>query len=123
MQTLTLELSDGVTLQLRQVPPGEFRMGSRGYDPWEEPAHQVRITQPFWLGIFPVTQAQYAHLYARHRNEFHGQALHPAENMSWHEAVDFCRVLREALAAQLDAAGLGSWSMDLPSEAQWEYAC
>jgi len=56
----------------RPIPPGEFWMGSRGYNESEEPRHRVRIPAPrgpdgtaleglpaFWLGETPVTQAQF----------------------------------------------------------------
>ena len=51
------------------IPPGEFLMGSspeelaKGSEPkWfrsEQPQHQVRITRPFYLGVYEVTQEQY----------------------------------------------------------------
>ena len=34
-------------------------MGARGYEHDEEPVHEVEITQDFYLGIYPVTQAQF----------------------------------------------------------------
>ena len=56
---ITLWLPGEVALLLRRIEAGTFRMGSRGVDPDEEPVHRVRIAQPYYVGTFPVTQAQY----------------------------------------------------------------
>jgi len=95
--------------------PERFRMGSRGSDAREEPAHWVVIRRPaagvppFWLAETPVTQAQlavwtdssdYADWFARHREElelrevhsssFPGKPEYPAEQVTWWEALAFC---------------------------------
>ena len=56
---LTIELPGGVPMFFRRIEKGEFEMGSRGYRAEEEPVHRVVITNDFYLGTFPVTQAQY----------------------------------------------------------------
>jgi formylglycine-generating enzyme required for sulfatase activity len=53
---VALWLPGDVPLLLRRIEAGTFRMGSRGL---EEPVHRVRITEPYYLGTFPVTQAEY----------------------------------------------------------------
>lgn len=71
-------------------------MGARGYSN-SEPVHEVSITQPFYFGIYPVTQAQFAAWTEseniEHENEFHGNPNHPAENMDWHQAREWCEWL------------------------------
>jgi formylglycine-generating enzyme required for sulfatase activity len=67
---------DGVEMAFRLIPAGSFRMGARGYQPDEEPVHEVRIPEPFWMAETPVTQAQLA-LWTRaegivHANHFPG---------------------------------------------------
>ena len=111
-------------MAFRLIPAGAFRMGSRGYDDREEPVHLVKIPAPFWLAETPVTQAQFA-LWTRaedikHENHFKERPEHPAENLSWHEAVSFCAWLSREKAGQFPE---GSALACLPTEAQWEYAC
>jgi formylglycine-generating enzyme required for sulfatase activity len=118
----------GVEMRFRHVPAGRFRMGSRGMGRlvrWfnnEEPVHWVEITQPFWMAETPVTQAQFGAWKPGHQNRFSGLANHPAENMTWDEAFEYCRWLWEApeLRGQLPDRTIEA---SLPTEAQWERAC
>ena len=135
-------LPGGVEMALRRIPAGEFTMGSRGSgDSDEEPEHRVVISRDFWLGETPVTQAQFATWsesddYAGwfrenagrfdedqrdrpHQNSFQGDGDLPAENLSWYEARAFCRWLVQKADHLPDRFRTG----DLPTEAQWEYAC
>jgi formylglycine-generating enzyme required for sulfatase activity len=56
-------LTNSIGMQLALIPTGSFVMGSpddeedRSED--EGPQHQVEITRPFYLGLYPVTQAQW----------------------------------------------------------------
>jgi formylglycine-generating enzyme required for sulfatase activity len=111
-------------MAFRLIPAGKFRMGSRGYNPNEEPVHEVEIPEPFWMAETPVTQAQFA-LWTEaegidHKNHFAGRPDHPAENMDWRQAVSFCDWLTRTKGAQFpDGFRLAC----LPTEAEWEYAC
>ena len=55
-------LEDG--LWLVRIPAGKFRMGSpegeAGRNADEGPQHEVRITQPFYMGKYPVTKGDFA---------------------------------------------------------------
>ena len=74
------------------------------------------------MGETPVTQRQYALYRSEHRNVFPGNPDHPAENLTWHDAVAFCEWLSERLRISDDyPEGMGS--VRLPWEAEWEYAC
>ena len=111
-----------IKMAFRHIPAGSFRMGSRGYYPDEEPVHEVRIPESFWLAETPVTQAQFA-LWTRakgieHENHFKGNPNHPAENMTWSDAIKYCAWLTRVKAGEMP--GL---IVCLPTEAEWEYAC
>jgi formylglycine-generating enzyme required for sulfatase activity len=113
-------------MRLALIPAGAFRMGSpedeAGRSADEGPVHEVRITRPFYLSIHPVTQAQYQRLMGSNPSHFHpgrgGGPEHPVEQVSWDEAVEFCRRLSELPEER--AAGR---VYRLPTEAEWEYAC
>jgi len=96
-------------------------MGARGYSN-SEPVHEVSISQPFYFGIYPVTQAQFAAWTESenidHENEFHGNPNHPAENMDWHQAREWCEWLMTVCNKIPDG-----FRARLPTEAEWEYAC
>ncbi|MBD2387530.1 bifunctional serine/threonine-protein kinase/formylglycine-generating enzyme family protein [Cylindrospermum sp. FACHB-282] len=119
---LVEELSKAVTLEMVLIPDGIYMMGSPELegDADERPQHQV-IVEPFFMGKFPVTQAQWRAVAALpkvqqtlnpHPAKFKGLNL-PVENVSWHEAIEFC--------ARISAKTGRDYR--LPSEAEWEYAC
>jgi formylglycine-generating enzyme required for sulfatase activity/tRNA A-37 threonylcarbamoyl transferase component Bud32 len=118
----TEELGKAIALEMVAIPGGTFLMGSPEYegDADERPQHKVTVA-PFFMGKFPVTQAQWKVVAALPKVR---QPLNPnpsknkgpnrpVENVSWHEAVEFC--LRLAQKTGRDYR--------LPSEAEWEYAC
>jgi formylglycine-generating enzyme required for sulfatase activity len=110
----TVDLGQGVTLEMVLIPGGTFMMGSpdnEDRDSAEGPQHQV-ILSGFWMGKYPVTQAQYQSIMGNNPAKFKGNNR-PVENVSWHEAMEFCDRLSEKLGQPYT----------LPSEAQWEYAC
>lgn len=96
-----------------------YSMGARKNYRGEEPRHFVTITQPFYLGTFPITQEQFARWKPEHENCFPNRPDHPAEQISWGDAVDYCGWLKRICAVQIPA----DLDVGLPSEAQWEYAC
>jgi formylglycine-generating enzyme required for sulfatase activity len=118
----TETLSADVRLEMVKVPGGSFDMGSpagQGNDN-EHPQHRVTLA-PFWIGKYPVTQAQWQTVAALPKCEidlnptpsyFDGKDL-PVEAISWFEAVEFCKRL----------CHVSDKIYRLPSEAEWEYAC
>ena len=129
-ESLSLDLGGGVKLDLLLIQRGEFEMGD-GEIFCAKPAHHVRITRPFFVGAYEVTQAQYEKILGRNPSKFKGAEL-PVQQVSWDDARAFCQALEKTLAqppnsdalrgvvAPVDAA---KWTVDLPTEAQWEYAC
>jgi formylglycine-generating enzyme required for sulfatase activity/tetratricopeptide (TPR) repeat protein len=109
------KLGKGVLLQMVSIPGGTFMMGSpeteEGRDSDEGPQHQVTV-EPFYMGKYPVTQAQWEAVMGNNPSKFKGKNR-PVEKVSWNEAVEFCKRLSEMMGK----------TYRLPSEAQWEYAC
>ena len=78
----------------------------------EQPQHRVKITKPFYMGVYVVTQAQYEAVMGANPSYFKGES-NPVEKVSWNDAVEFCKKL---------SAKTGQ-TVRLPTEAEWEYAC
>ncbi|MEQ8385698.1 MAG: bifunctional serine/threonine-protein kinase/formylglycine-generating enzyme family protein [Coleofasciculus sp. A1-SPW-01] len=119
-----IETLGDVPLEMVAIPGGTFLMGSpeteEGHEDNESPQHWVTI-QPFFLGKYPITQAQWqavAHLPKVEReldpepSYFKGENR-PVEQVSWYDCVEFCARLSQYTG----------WNYRLPSEAEWEYAC
>ena len=111
----TIDLGNGVTLDMVYIPGGTFMMGSptdeeeRLY--WEGPQHSVTV-DPFWMAKYLVTQAQWRAVMGNNPSRFNGDNR-PVENVSWYDSVKFCQRLSEITGDPYR----------LPSEAQWEYGC
>jgi uncharacterized protein (TIGR02996 family) len=115
-------LRNSVGLELVRIPAGTFRMGSDDEaHADEQPAHDVTLTRPFYLGVYAVTQGDYLRVLTDNPARFRPPRYtlaHPIECVSWDEAVVFCQRLSELPAEK--AAGR---VYRLPTEAEWEYAC
>ena len=112
-----------LSLEMLWCKPGSFQMGSPEdeedrYD--DETLHEVTLTSGYWLGKHPVTQAQWENVMGDNPSEFKG-ANRPVEEVSWDEVTSFCEKLteQERKAGRLPAG----MEYQLPTEAQWEYAC
>jgi formylglycine-generating enzyme required for sulfatase activity len=111
-------------LQMAYIRPGTFTMGSPSseedrYDD-EGPQTRVKLTRGYWLGRTEVTQRQWEALRGNNPATFKG-ADRPVEQVSWTEAMEFCRKLTEG---ERSAGRLpDGYAYTLPTEAQWEYAC
>jgi len=134
------EYTNSIGMRLVRIQAGEFMMGvnqtplpesvvgrtgnikavaswrlSGDFD--ERPAHRVRISKPFYMGAFEVTNAQYERFDPGHR-KFRGElGFSSADDeavvfVSWLDATRFCQWLskKEGLPYRL------------PTEAEWEYA-
>jgi formylglycine-generating enzyme required for sulfatase activity len=135
-KTLTLELGDGVKMELVLIPAGRFMMGSPESEEKsvsvgkliESPPHAVEISQPFYMAKYEVTNAQFRRFkpgYSSGRDNsidypwgsITGIDLdgddQPVARVRWHDAIAFCDWLSQKSGK----------SIRLPTEAEWEYAC
>ncbi len=107
-------------LVLRRIPAGTFSMGSRTVL-GEATPHRVTLTKDFYMGVFEVTQKQWELVMGSNPSEFKGDDR-PVESVTYNAIRkggyqannSFMHRLREKT---------GITSMDLPTEAQWEWAC
>jgi formylglycine-generating enzyme required for sulfatase activity len=107
----------------------------------EGPQHEVEISKEFWLGAHEVTQKQFNDVMGYnpsiYSNDGKGRegakyfvkpgegkdkvagkdtSEYPVENVSYEEAVSFCKKLTEKETKS-------GRKYRLPTEAEWEYAC
>ena len=109
-----VETVNGVEFAFRWCPPGTFMMGSPDteegrYD--DETQHQVTPTKGFWMLETEVTQKQWKAVMENNPSKFEGDDL-PVEMVMWNDCQEFCKKCTQL--------GL---PVQLPTEAQWEYAC
>ncbi|MCB5224614.1 MAG: bifunctional serine/threonine-protein kinase/formylglycine-generating enzyme family protein, partial [Candidatus Cloacimonadaceae bacterium] len=118
----------GNTPEMILVEGGSFQMGSNdGYDD-EKPIHEVTVSS-FWIGKYQVTQKEWTEVMSSNPSEWKGENL-PVENVSWHDAVEYCneRSILEGLTPCYSGSGSNitcNWGANgyrLPTEAEWEYA-
>ncbi|MDB9339970.1 MULTISPECIES: formylglycine-generating enzyme family protein [Cyanophyceae] len=123
-QYFTENLPNNVTLEMVSIPGGKFLMGSPKNEDQssntERPQHEVTVP-PFFMGKYPITQAQWKAVAALAKvnkdldanpSKFKGEQR-PVQRVSWYDAVEFCQRLTAHTKRQYR----------LPSEAEWEYAC
>ena len=122
-------ITNSIGMELAYIPAGKFLMGSPDTDDLakddEKPRHAVRITKPFRLGVYEVTQGQWEAV--METTPWKGKPLAKEGNryavtwVRWIDADDFCQTLtdKERREGWLRAGE----SYRLPTEAEWEYAC
>jgi formylglycine-generating enzyme required for sulfatase activity len=126
----TLELNlGGVKLELVRIKAGMFLMGSANNNERaaanEKPQHEVTITKDFYMGKYLVTQEQWVRVMGKNPARFSAKGIDkarvagldtrrfPVDCITWQEARKFCMAV----------SSMTKRRVDLPTEAQWEYAC
>ncbi len=143
------EITNSIGMKLKLIKPGKFLMGSpkeeEGRSENEGPQHEVEITKAFYMGAYPVTKGQFAafvkddgYLTDAEKDGKGGYAWnqatadweqkltyfwrypgfnqgddHPVVEVSWKDATAFCAWLSKKEGK----------TYELPTEAEWEYAC
>ncbi|MBQ6338367.1 MAG: formylglycine-generating enzyme family protein, partial [Kiritimatiellae bacterium] len=107
-------------LVLRRIEPGMFKMGGK---------YEVTLTKPFYCGVFEVTQKQYELVTGSNPSQYKGD-LRPVEQVSWNMVRGDSSTYNWPSSANVDPNSFmgkiqarTGLNFDLPTEAQWEYAC
>jgi formylglycine-generating enzyme required for sulfatase activity len=134
-EELLIDILGRAKIEFVLIPAGDFQMGSSETErewaakrmeandedwaietvPAESPQHNVKISQPFYLGKFEVTQAQWLAVMDSNPSLLKSPD-NPVEQVSWDSIQAFLAKLNKAFAEERVA-------FRLPTEAQWEYAC
>jgi formylglycine-generating enzyme required for sulfatase activity len=119
-------LTNSIEMKLVRIPAGKFQMGSPETEAERndnEFLHEVSITRPFYMGVYPVIQGEWRKVMGK-ESQSHFDARNgggpdfPVENHKWHQMVEFCQKL-----TSLPEEKKAGRTYRLPTEAEWEYAC
>ena len=112
---ITIPVKNGIIIDMVRVEAGTFTMGATPEmkDPflWEKPAHQVTLTNDYYIGKYEVTQALWKAVMGKNPSNFKGDNL-PVEQVSWDDCQEFINKLNKITGKKFR----------LPTEAEWEYA-
>jgi formylglycine-generating enzyme required for sulfatase activity len=127
-------IENSLGMRLVLIPAGQFQAGSTADAPQaeddERPQHWVRISRPFYLGAYEVTQAQYQRVMGANPSWYRpggpgadqvrglDTSRFPVDMVSFDDMVEFC----QRLSARPEERSAGR-AYRLPTEAEWEYAC
>ncbi|MDR1043801.1 MAG: formylglycine-generating enzyme family protein [Candidatus Adiutrix sp.] len=108
--------TNSLGMEFTLIPAGSFTMGAdkkfEDATDDEMPQHRVIISQPFYLGAYEVTQAQWTAVMGNNPSKFKILS-NPVEMVSWNDVQAFIQWLN---------AKEGHNRYRLPTEAEWEYA-
>ena len=116
---IELDCGSDVVMTCKLIPAGTFLMGSpkteKNRERNEGPQHKVTLSRPFYMGIYPVTQAQYKAVMRKNPSCFRWFTApdRPVDSVTCHDAAVFCKEL----------SSMTNRRISIPTEAQWEYAC
>ena len=109
-------------IQMVCCPAGKFLMGApleeKGRRDNENP-HWVTLTKSFLIGKYEVTQKQYKKVMGTNPAYFNSDEMRPVETVTYNNALEFCNKLNTEYSRFVPYG----YKFDLPTEAQWEYAC
>lgn len=113
---------DDILSNMVLLRSGEFLMGSPEDEKGRlsnEKQHSVKITKDFYLSKFVVTSWHYRTIINNTYDLKLNELDNPITNVDWFEAKEFCKILNNKFSNKIP----NGYKFDLPTEAQWEYAC
>lgn len=112
---------NSIGMEFKVTPPGINVMGSPDSEPHrhsdEGPQHLVQM-EGLYMGTFPVTQREWEKVMSTNPSTSFKHPGHPVENVSWHDAQEYCKKLSE-----LPEEIAKGYYYELPTEYEWEYSC
>ncbi|MCF6312970.1 MAG: SUMF1/EgtB/PvdO family nonheme iron enzyme [Verrucomicrobiales bacterium] len=128
LKTKELKIGDGETITFKQLPTSAFVMGDAKGLQDEVPLAKVDIKKTFWMSQTEISNAQFRIFKLEHNSRYYGKRHiersdnqgipldgddQPALRVSWNDAMEFCKWLSAKTGRKIN----------LPTEAQWEFAC
>ncbi len=116
-ESVDIGLTDDITIKMRRIEPGTFIMGAAGEhssDTAMVRPVKVKISIPFLIGCFPVTQRLWEHVMSDNPSFYKNCPKCPVESVCWDDCLHFLEELNRLLQG---------WNFRLPTEAEWEYCC
>ncbi|MDB4373497.1 SUMF1/EgtB/PvdO family nonheme iron enzyme [Akkermansiaceae bacterium] len=115
-EEVTLDLGDGVKMEMIYIKPGTFEMGGESekdgrFECVELPKHDVELTKGFYLGKYEVTQEQYEMIMGSNPSKSTKAPNCPVDTVGVEDAREFCAKLGQR----------AGFEVRLPTEAEWEY--
>lgn len=127
-ESASVEVRTWAGIEFVKVPASNFIMGAHLTDRYnhasETPKHIVNIPYEYWIGRFPITNAQFSefvgwtHYPFKWVSGWKQKLDHPVINVSWNDALAYLSWLGRVRGEDLPKG----MSFDLPSEAEWEKA-
>ncbi len=117
----------GKSITMTWIPQGSFVMGSSDETPDEQPLAPVQINKGFWMSTTEISNGIFHEFDPKHHSRFINQTTEsmwkkhlrsmnendqPVVRVSWQQAQAFCKWLAEK----------SGHVVDLPTEAEWEWA-
>ena len=113
--SISIPVKDGINIEMIKVEAGTFMMGATKAvkEPYkiELPAHEVLLTEDYYIGKYEVTQALWNVVMDSKYSTNDGDLL-PKNYVSWNDCQEFIEKLNKITGLKFR----------LPTEAEWEYA-
>ena len=116
----------------KRIEPGTFTMGSPSYEKGHsgsETEHQVKLRKAYYMAVFETTQGQYKGITEKNPAKYFGETR-PVEQISYDDLRGSKKGANWPADREVDKKSFFGKLMakagnlyDLPTEAQWEYAC